>query len=193
MSLPKKIHYNSPVILTYAAFCFITLAIGYITKGASTFYLFSVYKSSFSDPLAYIRVFSHVLGHANFSHYFGNMLLLLIIGPMLEEKYGPKILMIMIAVTALVTGLLNITFFNSALLGASGIVFMLIVLSSFVNVQKGSIPLTLILVIFIYIGREIYNGFIMDDNISNLTHIAGGLCGAVLGFIINNTAPSVKE
>ena len=54
----------------------------------------------------------------------------------------------MILVTALLTALLNAVFFNTGLLGASGIVFMLILLSSCANIRAGEIPLTLILVAY---------------------------------------------
>ena len=112
-------------------------------------------------------------------------MLILLVGPMLEEKYGSKKLLGMIVFTAFITGLINIIFFDTALLGASGIAFMLILLSSFANIKQGGIPLTLILVAVAYIGNEIINGLISQDNISQLTHIIGGICGCGLGFVMN--------
>ena len=47
--------------------------------------------------------------------------------------------------------------------------------------HSGGIPLTLILVFVIYVGTEIVNGLTSADNISHLSHIIGGVCGAVLG------------
>ena len=40
----------------------------------------------------------------------------------------------------------------------------------------------LILVLLLSIGGEIVNGFIHSDNVSQLTHIVGGICGAFLGL-----------
>ena len=40
----------------------------------------------------------------------------------------------------------------------------------------------LILVLLLYVGGEIVNGFVLQDNISQLTHIVGGVCGALLGI-----------
>jgi membrane associated rhomboid family serine protease len=149
----------------------------------NTLKLFAVYRSSLLDVLFYIRLLGHVLGHANWEHFINNFLIILILGPMLEEKYGSKKLLLMMAVTALVTGLLNILLFKgSVLLGASGIVFMLILLSSFVNMQKGTIPITLILVMIIYMGRELANGILQEDNISQTAHLLGGICGCIFGF-----------
>jgi len=178
----KRFHYNSPVILTYTLLSFIVLIIGEATNFYSTRLLFSVYRGSFTDVFFYFRLFGHVLGHSDWSHFLNNFLIILIIGPMLEEKYGSKNLLIMIAITAFVTGLLNIILFNSGLLGASGIVFMFILLGSFANIKKGSIPITLILVVVIYLGMELADALLKEDNVSQLTHIAGGVFGCIFGF-----------
>ncbi len=181
----SKISYNSPVILTFALVSFISLILGAITGGFTTQLLFSVYRSPLTDPLSYIRIFTHVLGHVNFQHFFGNMTIILLVGPTLEEKYGSKIIFYLIIFTALITGLFNVMMFRTALLGASGIAFMFIILSSFVNMKKGQIPLTLVLISVMYIGNEIYLSFVSADNISRITHILGGSLGAVFGYVLN--------
>jgi len=185
----KKIYfvqYNSPVVLTFAAISLAVLLLGEMTNHTSTFALFAVYRSSFTDPLAYVRIFGHVFGHANFEHFFGNFMILLLVGPILEEKYGSKRLIQIMAFTAVITGLVQIIFFNTALLGASGIAFMFMILASFANVREGKIPLTLIVVFAIYVGREVVSGITIDDSISRVTHIVGGICGAIFGFLINS-------
>ena len=179
------IRFNAPVILGFALLSLLTLLLGKITDGATTYRYFSVYRASLSDPLTYVRFFSHVLGHANYEHYMGNMLLLLLVGPGIEEKYGHKTTALCIALTALVTGLVQFIFFpHTALLGASGIVFMMIVLSSFTEMGKEGIPVTLILVVIFYLGGEVTDGLTSADNVSQLTHIIGGLCGLIYGFSI---------
>lgn len=180
----EKFNYNAPVILSFALFSFIALLLGYATGESTTRALFSVYRSSPASVLFYIRLFGHIFGHASFEHYINNFIIILLIGPMLEEKYGSKNLFIMIALTALITGLINVLLFPTALLGASGIAFMLILLSSYVNMQKGKIPLTLILVVIAYLGREVVSGLYTADNISQLTHIVGGVCGAIFGYFL---------
>lgn len=185
MYFPKKINYNSPVILSFTLLSFISLIIGYLTGFKSTEFLFMNYMSNFSDPLFYIRLFTHILGHANYPHFINNFLLILILGPMLEEKYGSKNLLIMIIFTAFLTALINLVFFNKALLGASGIVFMMILLSSFTNIQKDSIPLTFLLVFALYIGQEIFLGLFKNDQIAQFAHIAGGLCGSFFGYYLS--------
>jgi len=179
----KGLHYNSPVILTMTLLSLGALVLQKLTNGYTTSLLFSVYRSSPFDIFFYFRIFGHILGHANWEHYMNNFLLILLLGPMLEEKYGSRKMVFMIAITALVTGFLNILLFpNTALLGASGVVFMFILLSSFVNFEKGRIPITFILVVVIYLGGEVMNGIFVRDNISQLTHLLGGVCGSVFGF-----------
>lgn len=182
----KKVQYNSPVILTFTIISFASLILGELKNKLSTILLFSVYRGQLTDILFYFRLIGHVLGHADFQHFLGNFLIILLIGPMLEEKYGSRIIVGMISLTAVITGILNILLFDTALLGASGIVFMLILLSSFVNTKEGKIPLTLILIIILFIGREIIDITFAEDNISQLTHIVGGLCGGIFGFYIDS-------
>lgn len=180
------ISFNSPVVLTFTFICFVAWLLGVITDHATTNLLFSVYNSSLMNPFTYIRFIGHIFGHANFEHFMGNIMLILVIGPLLEEKYGKRNLIIVILVTALITGIINFVFFpNIQLLGASGVVFAFILLSSFTHFKEGKIPLTFILVAVIYIGQEIYSGFFVNDNISNLTHIAGGIVGSGFGFLAN--------
>lgn len=178
-----KIHYNSPVVLTFAIISFCVLMLDVFTSGRSTYKLFSVYRAPLTDPWTYPRFFLHVLGHSGYSHYIGNMMMLLVIGPPLEERYGSRPLMWAIGFTALVSGMVHFLFFpGTALMGASGIVFMMIAMSSLSGMKSGSIPLTLILVLTLFIGGELVDGILLRDDISQITHIVGGICGALLGL-----------
>ena len=178
-----RIRYNAPVVLTFALLALAALALGWLTRGWTTLHLFSVYRAPLTDPQTYVRMVGHVLGHADYAHYMGNMMLLLVVGPPLEEKYGSRRLLACILITALVSGLVQFILFpGSALLGASGIVFMMIVLSSLAGMREGAIPLTLILVVVLYLGGEVVDALTVQDSVSHLTHIVGGLCGAALGF-----------
>ena len=87
----------------------------------------------------------------------------------------------MITTTAVVTALLHTFFFTGGLLGASGIVFMLILLGSFANIKQGHIPLTFILIVILYLGKEFIYSF-SYDNISQFAHIIGGIVGSGFGF-----------
>ncbi len=178
-----KFQYNSPLILSFALISLVVLILDFVSSGWTTRMLFSVYRSPLDDVFTYPRFVLHVLGHSGYAHYIGNMMMILVVGPPLEEKYGSKNLFWAIFLTALVSGLVQWLFFpGTALLGASGIVFMMIVMSSLSGMKDGCIPITLVLVLILYIGGEIVNGLLQQDNISQLTHIVGGVCGAVLGL-----------
>ena len=178
-----RLQYNSPVVLTFALISLVALWLGKLTDGWTTQYLFSVWHSSLADILTYPRMFLHVLGHTDYSHYIANMMMILVVGPGLEEKYGRRNLLNAIIITALVSGIIHWTFFpDTALLGASGIVFMMIVMASLAGMRDGCIPITLILVLVLYLGGEVVDGIVLSDNVSQLTHIVGGICGAFLGL-----------
>jgi membrane associated rhomboid family serine protease len=131
----------------------------------------------------WVSLLSHAAGHSSWSHLAANFSLILLIGPMLEESYGSLALLVMIVTTALVTGILNVLFFTTGLMGASGVVFMMILLASFTNFSRGEIPLTFILVLILYLGDQLLKSF-NTDNISHFAHIAGGFCGSLFGFFI---------
>ena len=178
-----KIQYNAPVVLTYTLFSIGLLFFDTITGHQITRHFFTVYSSpSFSNPLQYFRMVSYIIGHFNWSHLAGNFSIILLIGPLLEEKYGSGNLLQMIIITAVITAILNMVFFHSGLLGASGIAFMLILLGSFSNIRAGEIPLTFIIVAALFLGNEFFKG-LSHDNVSQFSHIIGGTFGALYGFL----------
>ncbi|MBQ2041864.1 MAG: rhomboid family intramembrane serine protease [Firmicutes bacterium] len=180
-----KIKLNSPLILGFVFLSLAAMILNITTGGASNRLLFMTYRSSLADPLTYVRFFGHALGHSGWQHYIGNMSYILLLGPMLEEKYGAKRLLGVMALTALITGLVNYFFFpHVALCGASGVVFAFILMTSFTSFKKGEIPITFILVAIVYLGQQVYDGIFIKDNISNMAHIVGGIVGAVSGYMM---------
>ncbi len=179
-----KISYNSPTILTFS-FIAVAIQIAASTAFPSISHNFFSVGSSFelTSPIWYFKLGSHVLGHSCWSHLLGNITYILLLGPLLEEKYGSKNLLWMIIITAIITAIVNITLFSTGLLGASGIVFMLILLGSITDIRQGEIPLTFILIAVIFLGNELISIF-QDDNISQMAHIAGGLIGGTFGFLV---------
>ncbi|SCH57706.1 rhomboid family intramembrane serine protease [Roseburia amylophila] len=181
-----RITFNSPVTLSFTMICFIATLLGVLSNGRITKIIFMTYHSSLMKPMTYIRFVTHVFGHEGWTHFIGNASYLLLLGPMLEEKHGSKELIEVIGITALVTGVVNYIFFvNIGLCGASGVVFAFIVLASFTGFREGEIPLTFLLVAAIFIGQQIYEGISMQDNISNMAHIMGGVIGAIMGYSLN--------
>ena len=181
-----KITFNAPITLGFVMICFIATLLGVISDGRITQTLFMTYHSSLTNPMTYLRFITHIFGHSGWSHFIGNASYLLLLGPMLEEKYGSKVLLEVMCITAVVTGVVNYIFFwNVGLCGASGVVFAFIILASFTGFKEGEIPLTFILVAVIFIGQQVYEGIAVQDNISNMAHIVGGIVGSVTGYWLN--------
>lgn len=175
-----KIVFNAPVILLFSLICFTLLVLG--NTGTDVInYVAAPPQVDFTSPRDLLSLITHVFGHANYQHFIGNLTFILLLGPIVEEKYGSANTIFMILVTAIVTGLLNALFFETGLIGASGIVFMLILLVSVTNVKKGEIPITFILVALLFIGKEVWQSM-KADQVSQFAHIIGGICGSFLGF-----------
>lgn len=131
--------------------------------------------------LWYFSTLFYIFGHSGIQHFVGNMSIILLLGPIIELKYGYKHLLIMTAITAVITGVLHTLLWDSILLGCSGIAFMFIVLVTLLNAKGKEIPFTFILVVLLYLGQEIYSSF-QQDQISHFAHLFGGAMGAFWGY-----------
>ncbi|MFO8065601.1 MAG: rhomboid family intramembrane serine protease [Spirochaetota bacterium] len=177
-----RIRYNAPVTLTFSLIAAAVLVLDQLIGGHLTASFFSVgAELDFANPLQWPRLVTHTVGHASWTHLITNFAFVLLLGPILEEKYGSSRLLLMMVITAVVTGLINVLVMPTGLLGASGIVFMMILLVSFTNIRAGDIPLTFILVVVLFLAREVV-GSLQEDNIAQFAHIAGGVCGSLFGF-----------
>ena len=181
-----RIRYNAPVTLTFALLCAVVLLIDQVSGGWLISNFFTLQPDfNAGSFLSWLRMVTYVIGHANWTHLISNFSFILLIGPVLEEKYGSLPILAMMVVTALATAFLNLLLVRTGLLGASGIVFMLILLSSFTNIRQGEIPITFILIIVLYVVREFVNALTPNTGISQLAHIAGGIIGGAFGFLFS--------
>lgn len=182
-----RISYNAPVVLTFALLAVIVrlLPDEVIAQWFTT-------QPRLDGASSYLGLVSYILGHANWQHLAANFMLILLLGPILEERYGSLTLLVMILITALVGGLVDLGL-GDRTLGASGIVFMMILLASTANIRRGEIPLTFIAIAVIYLGGEVVSAF-KQDNISQLAHLLGGVTGAAFGFLTaRNRGASARD
>jgi GlpG protein len=106
------------------------------------------------------------------------------LGPILEEKYGSWTILELFSITAILSALYTIFLSSTGMYGGSGIVFALIVAASISNSKEGNgIPLTFILIIMIYLLKEV-GGLFLDDGISHVGHLIGGGVGTIYGFAL---------
>lgn len=177
-----KITYDAPVTLSLSLAAVAVHVIGAGTGAAFAQYFVS--HPQLGTTASYIGLVSHVLGHASWAHLLGNFSLILLLGPMLEKRYGKLTFAAMIATTALTTGLINALFLHELLLGASGIVFMCILLTPLATSRAcGEIPLTFITVALLFLGGEVAK-LTAADSISHGAHLLGGVAGAAWGFAL---------
>ena len=187
-----RIAYNAPFVLSFALVAVSVMLYNTFVDSYLIPYYFTLQPYfDYQDPLSYVRLFSYAIGHANLEHLMENFTYMLLIGPYLEEKYGSKSVFVMAMVTAIITSLLYLGFVMlyplqapAGILGASGIVFMMILLGSFTNVKSGYIPLTFVFILVFFMGTQILNAF-EENQISEFAHIVGGICGSIFGFVKN--------
>lgn len=192
--------YDAPVTVTFALIViFVFLVDGAIFKGnLSAKYLLAPTAAnganpfSFKIPLSYIQVLFHVVASVEQTALLSNVIIILLLGPILEEKYGSVIIGLMMVLSALLSGVLNASFCLVGSSGADSIVFMFVLLNSYLSVSKKKIPLSAVIVLILFISGEFFaknpNGFI-----GILVNIAGGLCGSLLAFLTSPKARAAKK
>lgn len=191
-----KIKYNAPVILTFAFLCIIVLALKallfpYLIEDFFTVPAHANFNPA--NPSSYLLLVSHVFGHADWNHLLGNLAFILLLGPLLEATYGSFMLFVMCFTTAFVTGVLNVCFMPQSLLGSSGIAFMMILLASFTNTNKGEIPLSFLTILVLYVVKDISTAF-EKATVSHFAHLVGGVCGSLFGYFRPGaTRPRTKK
>lgn len=202
MDLKKiKITYNAPVVLTFCIFATLIFFLSKLVFNDNLINAFFIVRGrgsesipdafDFTNPVDYVRLVFHVFGHTDFSHLSGNLCFLLLLGPILEQKYGSLKLFIMMLITSVVSGFINAIFLPNPMCGASDIIFMMILLISYTSLNKNEIPLSFILIFILYIGKCF---MITDSNssIATIAHIAGGICGSLFAFIFAPDSKTVK-
>ncbi len=156
---------------------------------------------NFSSGADYIKLLLHVFGSSSWTPAFVNSLFVLLLGPELEERYGSPVFALMLAVSSLVTGVLNACLSPSPVFGASCAIFTMIFLTGMTDLAKKRIRISWILVFSFYIVYQLYsvysgsdvrlsssgNGFLlfMKKNAVTFISLAGGICGSLFGFLVS--------
>jgi GlpG protein len=175
---------EAPVIVAYCLLC-ITIHILNLTvlRGIS----FQMGVDSEMDPwnlLQYIRFLTHILAHDSIGHLKGNMTNLLLVGPAAEASFGHRVIVQVIVTVAISSAMTHLIVgrYNSRQLGATGVVFAMILLNSLVSAKSGKIPVSFVLTSVLWLGDEAWKLFFSNDGISHSAHLTGGLIGTLYGF-----------
>lgn len=133
------------------------------------------------NPLWYPSLIGYTMGHVSINHLVGNISLFLLLGHIIEKRYGSRKMFFMLTSTGAITALIHIALFDHKLIGASGLVFMMIVLSSLIDIRAKEVPISFIMIVLLFIGKEVVESF-ESDAVSQFAHIFGGVMGAFFGY-----------
>lgn len=189
----RRIRLGAPLSLLIAAGC----VAGTYLPGASHFGI-SGSLSSLLLPWTWLKLVTWPFIHADTGHLLTNLMMFLLLSPRLEKAQGCVEYIFCLLATSVLIGLGHLTFgqANTALIGASGWVFMLILLSTFVGGEPGTIAIPTLIVAALYGWQEVRAAF-GDNQISQFAHLLGGACGLVFGLLgsgqkVGDSTPAAK-
>ena len=186
-----KIDIDAPFTLTFAFLCLIVQILHSLIGQKFIINYFSIMPFKYfvwTNPGHYIRIFSQIVGHTGWEHLTGNMINLLLVGPACEREFGFKNLSKLVGYVCIASSIAHMLFANetSVQLGASGVVFMLILLNSLVSLRTGTIPLTFVLQVCLWVNKEIIAQLFVvgsgEDSVSHVAHLSGAIVGTVMGY-----------
>jgi GlpG protein len=175
------ITFKSPVTLTIVAG---SLVATLLPGAPAVMALHPAGLASWLDPFFYSGIFGHIFVHSGLAHWANNMALILLLAPALESRYGSlKFVGTMGALTFLVgiSESLLLIFTQKTVIGASDLVFALILMTTFAQSRKGEIPIASILVAILWGVHEL-GGLLTKDSIANSAHLVGAAWGFVWGL-----------
>ena len=200
-----KVAYDAPVTLTFVFICVIIFLLNiFFVKSGKNLGLEKIFASPTSQAgvlpfiptvsLSYVRLLLYIFGSSGAgdiasggaSVLFTNLILIMLLGPAMEERYGSVIIGIMMFVSALFSGVLNACFCETSLIGAVPVVSMMIFLNAFMSFSKKKFPLSFAAVMILFVVLQIFDG---AGAIRIIICIAGGLCGSLFAFL---TSPKMK-
>ena len=185
-----RLRFNAPVTFSLALMAAAVMLVDRYLAAGLISSIFTAPGSNFdsTNPTHYIGLLTYVFGHESWTHLWNNFLIIILLGPILEEKHDPKAFGIMILVATLITGIFNILLKQPPLVGSSAIAFMMIMLVSFARSKPGDIPVSFILVFILYLLSELTKATAGTGSSSSIAHIVGGVCGVIFGFMKTSQA-----
>ena len=135
-----KISFVSRGTLLIALFSLIGMITLKVFPTSSQFFVLDG-NSHFTSWKWYLSNFTYIFGHIDSLHLIGNLSIILLLGPLIELKFGMKQMLLMTLVTALLTAILHTLLWDNGLLGASGISCILYSLLYLIRAVKKSLSL----------------------------------------------------
>ena len=201
-ALVGAIQIDSPITTAFVVLCFLVQCANVCVPTAfisRDFFGVSPWSHfQWTSWLSWVTLFTHVVGHGSWSHLQGNVVYLLLVSPAVERHWGSYSYIKILLVVALSSALAHMVFgtANTVQLGASGVVFSLILLNSLIAYEhrrgsgsvaetEGVVPLTFILQIFFWVWNEVLSQlFAEKSHIAHIAHLAGAAAGTVAGLSV---------
>lgn len=161
------------------------------------------YSFDYTSPLSYVRIFAHVFHANNWINMLSNATFLLLLGPVLEERYGSIAIALTLFLSSLISGVLA-TFSPIPVSGPSAIIFLFILLSTITSFEKRNLSLSSILLFILYSAFVLSQGYgnnlslftgnkiiiFFKANIPSFMSLIAGILGSIAGFL---TAPKATK
>jgi membrane associated rhomboid family serine protease len=121
-----------------------------------------------------------VIGHDGWGHLQHNLILLLLAGPACEAALGPARLSKVMCWTSVASSCSHVLLgpAGSVQLGASSIVFALILLNSLLERRRDELPITFVLTAALWLHRELFDA---RPGTATSAHLVGAAVGTYFG------------
>lgn len=180
---PFRLRLDAPVTLAFAGLALLAT----LTPGANALLrLDPLSVTALLNPRWYLGLVGHVFAHQNLVHLAGNLAMLLLLGPGLERQLGSRRFLVILAALIVVTGAsasLLLAFTQRSLVGASGLVFALIMIHSLHGTRQREIPVSALLLALLWGAQELV-GLFDHTQIANSAHLNGALWGFLFGVYL---------
>jgi membrane associated rhomboid family serine protease len=181
----RRLTVETPVVILFCLLCvMVHILQATVWSGLNTFL---AVRDTFdiTSPMQLPRLFTHVIAHdGTLQHIRGNLTHILLVGPSAEHVYGSRCILLVIVLVALFSSLVHIVVGSSHThqLGASGVVFSVILLNSLVAAASGTIPISFVLTAGLWCFDELYKFLFGHDGISHHAHLTGAVVGTVVAY-----------
>lgn len=187
----RRLTVEAPVMILFCFVCVVVHVLQQTVWSNLNRFLAVQDRVDFTNAMQIPSLFTHVIAHdGSLNHIKGNLVHLLLVGPSAEHVYGSPTMLLMIVLVAFTSALAHIALgnANSHQLGASGVVFAVILLNSLVAAAAGTIPLSFLLTAGIYCWDELYLFFSGTDQVSHHAHLTGAIVGTAVAYYMRGGA-----
>ncbi|MEK6949094.1 MAG: rhomboid family intramembrane serine protease [Nanoarchaeota archaeon] len=172
--------YNIRAALWLSFVIFIIFLLQVFIEGLADYFILDTGTVSFKPYTLITAIFLH----SGIPHLFYNLFGLALFGSILEHIIGSKRFLILFFIAGLAASLVSIPFY-ARVLGASGAIFgilgMLGILRPKLTVWVYSMPMPMILALFVWAAADMLGVFVPTDT-ANIAHLAGLAVGIVAGL-----------